>query len=1368
MSRLLELNELTHEGGIYFLPSEQPFAYSDGEQVEANLKRILDDATDLSSTSPELEDQIRDWPSEYHLSGKRANLLREYNWDGVRRVLELGCGCGAVTRYLGEQGMAVDAIEGSAERIRLAANRCRDLDGINFVCGNFNDLELPDDEYDAVLLIGVAEYAQRFMPEAGSGAEAVTSLLARVRRCLKKDGFVFIAIENRAGLKYLLGAHEDHYAKRFAGILDYPHDHGIRTYTKARWSQLLGDAGFHGVEYSYPFPDYKVPRVILSDHAVKHDANCFNHLEGMESRDYILPLPEDFGITEHLFWQALSENHSIDVFANSFCIIAHKPAQPSRTVTQFDFVHMPLFRRHPEYAVAVRKDTGSQIVKRRRYFPHVQPRSSPVRHVLRDEEYLQGTLLSVVWSRTAFFEPDCHAFDALLREYFEFLTREHQAGRLYIDLLPSNILVSDSGEYRVFDQEWEVEWDLTPRFVFFRALLTFALRHKVELARVTRGRGIYDIRDFVICGFDVAEEVSRPNRPLKALIEQEDMFQDLTAREGRHDRTVNALDTPLIVNDVNRPIQAHIFWASGKSAYKDDNSVMVEYIPTDERQQLYFELPANAAEFSRFRFDPSDELRLGETAYFLNIYDITVRYGKDRASSEAVWHIEGEDRLAEAASHMSGMVFCDAQIGRVFALLNNDPWMDFPFIPRRRLRTGERIFISVSLRVKRSAEYLLAHDWYLLSADHYDRRLAVLEERLKDKEAVEHELAAIKGSKFWRLAELYRGLIQRPILSRLPGLKRRIREYRTLGLRAGLARAAGWPRRRWRMYRGLPVEPVTAPTPYELWLDKFRREQAALRPRLQGDPPLISVLMPVYNAAPEILARAIGSVTAQTYPNWELCIADDCSTDNSTREYLARLNDPRIKIEFLPENGNISAATNAAARLAQGEYLAFMDNDDELEATALYDMAVAIQEQGADLLYSDEDFIRLTGHLDIPHFKPDYSPDLLLSHNYITHLLVMERVLFEKVGGFRSRYDGAQDYDLVLRAVEQARRIVHVASPLYHWRRTEQSTSRNPTVKPEASQNARAALLDCIERRGIDATVEETEQPHFFRVRRRIHSDPLVSIVVPYKDRPGLLATCLDSIREKSTYKNFEFVGVSNDSIAPSVFDLMKDYSERDARFRFVQYNVEFNFSRIVNHGVAQSNGDYVLLLNNDIEVISPEWIEAMLEHAQRDDVGAVGGKLLYPNNTIQHAGIMIGLGGYAGHVHKKFPAFSPGYFNRLNVVQNVSAVTGAMMMVKRTVYDELGGFDERMFAVAYNDVDFCLRAREHGLLNVFTPFAAAYHHESISRGYEDTHAKRMRFKKEMENLRQRHGAILEKGDPYYNVNFDQGSDNFSLRPIND
>ncbi len=530
--------------------------------------------------------------------------------------------------------------------------------------------------------------------------------------------------------------------------------------------------------------------------------------------------------------------------------------------------------------------------------------------------------------------------------------------------------------------------------------------------------------------------------------------------------------------------------------------------------------------------------------------------------------------------------------------------------------------------------------------------------------------------------------------------------------------------------------------------------------------PLISLIMPVYNVAPKWLEKAIDSVEAQWYENWELCIADDKSTNNKTVEFLQQLNNPKVKTTFLKENLNISGASNAALELAEGEYIVLMDNDDEITPDALYEVVKRINQTDAEFIYSDEDFISPDEEYINPHFKPDFSPDLLLSHNYITHLSCFKRSLLDSVGHFNPKYDGAQDYELFLRLTEKANKVEHIQKVLYHWRMLESSTSLNSKAKPEALERGRELLEETLQRRGVDGEVLLGNMDHYFHVKYTIKDEPLVSIIIPFKDKPELLRMSINSILEKSSYKNFEIIGISNNSEEDTTFSAMKELEQKDSRVHFYEYNVPFNYAQINNYAVeSYAKGEHILLLNNDIEIISPDWIESMLEHSQREEIGCVGAKLYYPDDTIQHAGIIIGLGGYAGHSHKMYPRNNPGYFNRLNVIQDLSAVTAACLMIKKRLYKEIDGMDEIKFKVAYNDVDFCLRVAKAGYYNLFTPYAEMYHHESVSRGYETTPEKIARFQTEKDALYERHKDILDNGDPYYNPNLCDDKEDFSICP---
>ncbi len=530
--------------------------------------------------------------------------------------------------------------------------------------------------------------------------------------------------------------------------------------------------------------------------------------------------------------------------------------------------------------------------------------------------------------------------------------------------------------------------------------------------------------------------------------------------------------------------------------------------------------------------------------------------------------------------------------------------------------------------------------------------------------------------------------------------------------------------------------------------------------------PKISIITPVYNVPALYLRACIESVVNQTYGNWELCLVDDASTTPHIREVLEEYerHDNRIKIRCLEKNLGISGATNIAASMATGEYLGLLDNDDELTRDALHEVARAIHRFQADLLYSDECIVNSNGEYLHAHHKPDFSPDLLLSHNYITHFLVFKKTLFDQVGGVSSVFDGAQDYELLLKMTEKAKQIFHIPKICYRWRTLETSTSSNPGAKSYADTAGKNALEQALRRKGVQADVVPGNLPFYYRVHRKLIANPLISIIIPFRDQPEYLDKCITAILERSTYGQFEILGISNNSEQPQTFDRMEALSAKDRRVRFIEYNRPFNFSAINNFGASQSRGEHLVLMNNDIEVLSCGWMEALLEHSQRPEVAAVGAKLYYPDLTIQHAGVIIGIGGFAGHGHRHFPKESPGYFNRLFCTQNVSAVTAALLMVKRTCCEEVGGLDEEHLGVALNDVDFCLKLREKGYLNIYTPYAEAIHHESASRGYEDTPEKKSRFRREVDFFKEKWKDVLAAGDPYYNRNLSLGREDFERK----
>ncbi len=532
--------------------------------------------------------------------------------------------------------------------------------------------------------------------------------------------------------------------------------------------------------------------------------------------------------------------------------------------------------------------------------------------------------------------------------------------------------------------------------------------------------------------------------------------------------------------------------------------------------------------------------------------------------------------------------------------------------------------------------------------------------------------------------------------------------------------------------------------------------------------PKISIIIPVYNVEPKWLDLAIKSIENQWYTNWEICIVDDCSTNQKTKKYLENIKNDKILVKFLDENLHISGASNEALKMSTGEYIGLMDNDDEITVDALYEMVKKIN-NGYTFIYSDEDKLDMDGKFCEPHFKADFSKDMLNSQNYISHFTVIKKDHIVEVDGFTLGLEGAQDYDLYLKIFdlcEKELKVCHILKVLYHWRKIPGSTASEFSEKSYAQDSGKIALENSIKRKDIDAIVLNGKKPGTYRLKYNVIGNPKVSIIIPFKDGKNLLTKCIESIL-KSTYENFEIIGISNNSKEEDTFKEMKSLKNIDKRIHFYEYNVEFNYSKINNYAVKNySTGDYIVLLNNDIEILTKDWMEEMLGFAQRDNTGAIGAKLYYPNNTIQHAGVIIGLGGVAGHSHKYFTRYDNGYFHRLNIIQNFSAVTAAFLMVNKKKFEEINGLNENELKVAFNDVDFCLRLQEKGYLNVFTPYVEAYHYESISRGAEDSPEKVVRFNSEVNFMLKRHKGILESGDPFYNVNLTLDREDFTLKSL--
>lgn len=567
------------------------------------------------------------------------------------------------------------------------------------------------------------------------------------------------------------------------------------------------------------------------------------------------------------------------------------------------------------------------------------------------------------------------------------------------------------------------------------------------------------------------------------------------------------------------------------------------------------------------------------------------------------------------------------------------------------------------------------------------------------------------------------------------------------------------------MVMGTAAEPENL---YQIWIEKNEPTKEELQEQKNTKfkiNPKISIIIPMYNTPVNFFEELFDNLIGQTYSNWELCLADGSPEENKELEKIYK-KDERIKYKFIGENKGIAGNTNEALSLVTGDFVALLDHDDLLPLFSLYEIVKCINENpDAEFIYTDEDkFEKLGGKRYDPYFKSDFAPDTLRANNFICHFSVFKKELMDKLGGFRSEYDGAQDYDILLRMSEETNKIVHIPKILYHWRVHALSTAKaGGTAKPYAYEAGIKAIQDHINRLGLKGTVEQGNTLGTYKINYEVIGNPKVSIIIPNKDYINTLKVCLNSLKKLTTYENYEIIVVENNSEESETFEYYKKIDGKD-KIKVVYFpEKEFNYSKIINFGVKNSTGDYIIQLNNDTELMTPNWIQEMLGFAQREDVGAVGVELFYPDNTIQHAGIIIGIGGVAGHVFKNLPKGIHGYFSKDAMIQNLSAVTAACIMTPKSIYDDVDYMDEK-FKVAFNDVDFCLKIREKGKLIVYNPFVQFKHYESKSRGFEDTPEKKERFQAEIDRFHDKWQSVLDKGDPYYNINLRLDNDQCAIR----
>lgn len=1494
----------------------QGIAYSDGDSAENELAEIIRTANDVSVFSHELSLKCTDWPKLYHLSSSRGNIFRPFeHMLAGKSVLEIGAGCGAISRYLGEAGAQVLSLEGSPRRAAIAASRVRDLGNVTVLAERFDDFKI-EQQFDVITLIGVLEYASMFSDDPNPAY----AMLARVRKLLKPDGSLFIAIENQLGLKYFAGAPEDHVGIAMYGIEGRYGEQQPKTFGRRELERLITQAGFASSSFLSPYPDYKIPNSIITEKGFESSEFDAAALACMNARkDPQLPTNTTFNLEKA--WPVIIDNKLGMDLANSFLVVAS--CQQEEPVPASALAYHYSTTRSAEYckaSVFVEAENGIEVQYHRlaaAKTPTVDDDQFnfilPAAH-----SYSPGTLLSQSFLAAAATQGwTIQTFEPFMKRYLESLNQllssegaavvlDRVEARLpghFIDAVAQNIIIDSNGSPHLIDIEWEMKDGVELGHLLMRGLLLLIAASTPFYPTTT----MVNKRDFITRLFaSVGLEVSDEELNRYAVLEA--MFQvKVTGREAvsflnwSPEATIQKLGS--LGND--KPKLATLYIADSTGSFSEERTE--NRFVHDGPQTLVFSLPSRTA-CAGLRFDPVnihqsfsiDAIKL----YVANSEVWCWQDGRDTpldaARSTAIRHpvdnttmymaldddphvllpndvnslidensfklqiaftlyterqmadrlLQQEEELKHALESISDLNLKDrsaleeiekaneaAQENHRIALeeleaanlatqenhriaLEEFEAANLTVQENHRLALAEleaatlvvqdshRLALaelqSASLAAQESHRLALAELEAASVAAQESHRLALAEleaaslaaqenhrRALIDKDTHVHNLnlhiIAMQSSYSWKVTAPLRKMTRtffraKRIAAALPMIIRRgggfsstakkaFQVWRLRGL-SGVIAQARWVRgEAQHAFQGQETREIPDRHDYSRWVEYYDTLNEAEINRINEhmnrwiEYPLISIIMPVYNPPLDLLREAIDSVRAQLYTRWELCLADDASTNPAVTEYLKTLGaqDKRIKVVFREQNGHISQASNSALAVAKGQFVALMDNDDLLPRHALYWIARTIRENpDAGLIYSDEDKIDTNGVRSAPYFKSDWNEFLFRSQNMICHLAAYRRDLVNQVGQFRVGYEGAQDYDLALRCVDQLERnqIIHIPRVLYHWRIHAGSTAMAGDEKPYAALAGVKALDDHLRRKG-DVGSTELLPTGMYRVHYKLpEKQPLVSLVIPTRNAHALVKQCIDSIKARTTYPNYEIILIDNGSDDPESLEYFAQI-DQEQNIRVLRDDGPFNYSALNNGAVRIANGELIGLINNDIEVITPEWLSEMVSIALQPKVGAVGARLWYPDDRLQHGGVVVGVGGVAGHSHKYLPKGAHGYFCRAELIQEFSAVTAACLIIKKSIFDEVNGLNEENLKIAFNDVDFCLRVQEAGYLNVWTPFAELYHHESATRGLEDTPQKQERFSQEIQYIKSRWPNILV--DYTYNPNLTLDHEDFGL-----
>jgi len=1356
--------------------------------VRKEVEHVFAAVDDISLFSLDLSTALQTSTLIKALSARPYNFLRSLNLANIGTALDLTQDVGGVAHFLSANASSVDSIKLNPDVASMAQKRCATKGNVVTISEDLERLKFENGYYD---LIVIGDLADLNLP-----ADKADEYLASLQASLSPQGVLVCSALNKNRLSKWFNPQDMTCDTdiNFRDLYSKPQDESnfaLKEVVLSSLKQTLRGANFAAIDVHATFSEQGNYNNLFSSDYLSNSLHPVNHFYRTGS----LNNPE---INEFLLFKNLHENKTrlIDV-ADHYLILAGANNQDIRRVYDNDFSHFPGTGRKVQWRTITTRARSAKMVEKIPAYPQIKSKSKLLKQNLDPQPFQHGHLLIEDWS-IAILNNDGERFKNLVLEYSDWLnelSKSAEFHKIAYDLLPFNIVVKQKGQERklcAIDTEWQLNKKFSPDFILFRALFWFAFENSTLLRHYSEHFHCPTIGMFVVSNMNninVAED-------LHDFVKLEEKIHAKISNKFRKRSVHYSLVQPLfqVPSDDKNALRVSAGWRCKSTSTPE--LINSDTVWTKSSQPVHISVQLGAAKSNQAVLNLSAESSSGAYEFLsLKIVD------KDK---KTIWSAGSAKKINAAVNVKRAL-----HRSKHFAVRSVEPPIAFDLNDNENINKSHTLIVEIGWLTSHYNERMvnanlksdfIDHDKlsranklneYRADNESKARRIDYLVERSNELNKHIEDINRARNDLRRQLNDLHSRLQDQIVrndelhgflLMRTGTRAKRVASRALHRISGGSIGDSGTNTEEIILAEQAVEEAQTSPKlkgyigqnheDYDLWVEQHTLSEddiSAAKTEINGmdSTPLFSILVPIYDTDPEYLIAMIRSVQNQIYPHWQLCLVDDCSPKSYLRGILEHEaeQDERISIQLNDVNQGIALTTNDALAMAKGEYVALLDHDDELSIDALYENAKVINSTpDVGLIYSDEDKMDMQGNREEPYFKPDYSPDLLHTNNYICHFTVMKKAIAEDIGGFREGLDGSQDHDLILRAAAKAEKVVHIPKILYHWRKIPGSTAVVYDSKSYAWEAGRKAVEGILTDQEQDVRVELGSLKGSYRVFRAIDGEPLISIIIPFKDKPELLDSCLNSILNRSTYTNFEIIGVSNNSEQELTHERMEHFKNLDERIKFVEKNIPFNFSAVCNYGVEQAQGEYIVLLNNDIEIISPDWLERMLEHAQRPHIGAVGGKLLYQDGRVQHAGVVVGMVGAAGHPHKFFPDEHIGYHGRLHMVYNVSAVTGAMMMVRLDKYKEVGGLDEDNLAIAYNDIDLCLKLMDKGYNNLFTPHARATHHESISRGYEDTDEKMQRLVSEQSYFLTKWDDFLKIGDPYFNPNLSLKNEKFSLK----